>query len=229
LKRSEINAFIDQSIEFFADKKFPLPDFAYWSPADWQKKGAEYDEIRDLGIGWDITDFSRGEFIKTGRIIFTLRNGSIKDKRHSKPYAQKAMCLLEGQKYPPVHYHKTKMEDIINHGGGNILVSLLHTGQAGLSDEPFDVSVSGVRTHIRAGELIRLKPGDSLTIEPFMYHRFWAEEGQGRVLSMEVSTICDDYTDNFFLNSDGIERFPETLEDEPPRYLRVNEYESVKH
>ena len=79
MKRSAINNVIEKAIVFFKERKFPLPSFAYWSPSEWQMKGSECDEIRDLGLGWDITDFGSGDFLRTGRIIFTLRNGSTKD------------------------------------------------------------------------------------------------------------------------------------------------------
>lgn len=220
MKRSSINRYIGEAITFFADNKFPLPEYAYWSPKEWAKMGQAYDEVRDLGLGWDVTDFGCGDFVNTGRIIFTLHNGSAKDKRYPKPYAQKIMCLLEGQK-SPVHYHKTKMEDIINQNGGNILVTLWKCGQDNaLSDEALEVSVSGKLIKVMAGEPVRLKPGDSLNMPPYTYHQFWAEEGKGKVLSMEVSSICDDYTDNFFMNAKEMKRFPETIEDEPLRYVR---------
>lgn len=227
MRRSQINAYIEKAIKFFAENKFPLPEYAYWSPSDWQGKGPEFDEIRDLGLGWDVTDFGCGDFVNAGRIIFTLRNGSTTDQRYPKPYAHKAMCLLEGQK-SPVHYHKSKMEDIINHNGGNILVTLWKCGtDNSLSDEPLEISVSGKRTKIKAGEQIRLKPGESLNMPPHTYHQFWAEVGSGKVLSTEVSTICDDYTDNFFLNTKGMHRFPGTNEDEPIRYVRGNEIKKL--
>ena len=228
MKRSAINSHIEKAIDFFAKHKYPLPGYAYWSPEEWAKKGPECDEIRDLGLGWDVTDFGCGDFVNTGRIIFTLRNGSTRDKRYAKPYAQKIMCLLEGQK-SPAHYHKAKMEDIINNNGGNILVTLWKCGSdESFSDEPLEASVSGQRVRIRAGEHIRLKPGESVNIPPYTIHQFWAEEGHGSVLSMEVSTICDDYTDNFFLDDDEMNRFPGTTEDEPVRYVRGSELKNME-
>ena len=227
MKRSAINDYIEKAIDFFADMKFPLPTFAYWSPSDWKEKGPECDEIRDLGLGWDVTDFGCGDFLNSGRIIFTLRNGSVRDRRYSKPYAHKAMYLLEGQK-SPVHYHRSKIEDIINHNGGNILVTLWKCGSDNcLSDEPLEVSVSGKKTSVNPGEKIRLKPGESINMAAYTYHQFWAEEGQGPVLSVEVSTICDDYTDNFFINAAEMSRFPKTDEDEPIRYVRGSELKEL--
>jgi len=41
-------------------------------------------------------------------------------------------------------------------------------------------------------------------------------------MSGEVSSVCSDKTDNYFLEKR--ERFPEVDEDEPARYVLCNEY-----
>ena len=58
------------------------------------------------------------------------------------------------------------------------------------------------------------------------YHQFWAAEGCGEVLSMEVSSVCDDRTDNYFLDSG--ERFPAIEEDEAPRYVLCSELDQYR-
>jgi D-lyxose ketol-isomerase len=62
MKRSEINALIDDAITLLHDHQVRLPPFAYWSPAQWAEKGPECDEIRHCKLGWDITDFGSGDF-----------------------------------------------------------------------------------------------------------------------------------------------------------------------
>ena len=47
MKRSEINKYIEQAKELFAQAGFYLPLFAFWSPGDWKSKGAEADEVRE--------------------------------------------------------------------------------------------------------------------------------------------------------------------------------------
>ena len=226
MKRSEINTSIDQAMAFFAKMRFPLPPFAFWTPEEWIEKGSECDEIRDLGLGWDVTDFGSGDLSKIGRTIFTLRNGKARADGYAKSYAQKVMCMHEGQK-SVIHYHKSKMEDIVNQGGGNILITLWRAAKDNsLSDEVFDVSVNGIRRTIASGETVRLAPGDSVYVRPYTYHKFWAEEGAGTALSVEVSSVCDDYTDNFFLHAG--ERFPAIEEDEARRYYLCNEYPAAK-
>ena len=89
MKRSQIDRYIDEAIGFFRSHQFPLPPFAYWTETEWRAKGAEYDEIRDNMLGWDLTDFGGGDFEKQGLLLFTIRNGSMTDPRYGKPYAEK--------------------------------------------------------------------------------------------------------------------------------------------
>ena len=51
-----------------------------------------------------------------------IRNGNraMQDK-YPKVYAEKLLYMKEGQ-YSPNHFHWYKTEDIINRGGGNILI-----------------------------------------------------------------------------------------------------------
>lgn len=221
MKRSEINKAINCAVAFFAEHHFPLPPFAFWTPEEWPKKGPECDEIRELRLGWDITDFGGGDFPRKGRAIFTLRNGGV-GIYAGKSYAQKAMHLREGQR-SPVHYHKSKMEDIINCGGGNILICLWQLDSNGKpSQSPLDASVDGIVRRVSGGEPICLKPGESVCVRPLTCHQFWSREGTGDSLSMEVSSVCDDLTDNCWL--EPAVRFPEINEDEPRRYLLGKEY-----
>jgi hypothetical protein len=41
-----------------------------------RKSGEEWREVRDLQLGWDITDFGSGRFQETGLTLLTLRNGA---------------------------------------------------------------------------------------------------------------------------------------------------------
>ena len=116
------------------------------------------------------------------------------------------------------------MEDIINRGGGNILIRVYNS----LPDESIDregdvtIHVDGETKVVPAGTQVRLEPGMSLTITQRMYHDFEVEPGTGAVLIGEVSQCNDDNTDNRFNPPAG--RFPEIEEDEPPYRLLCNEY-----
>ncbi|NLU52626.1 MAG: D-lyxose/D-mannose family sugar isomerase [Clostridiaceae bacterium] len=222
MKRSEINRIVQDGIEFFKAHKFVLPPFAYWSPEEWQTKGKEYDEIWDNHLGWDITDFGSGDFYNTGLFLFTLRNGNVSIPKYKKTYAEKIMIVGENQ-VTPFHFHWKKTEDIINRGGGNLMVRLYNSTSDGkFADTSVTVNSDGKEYEVPAGTTIRLQPGESITLYPGLYHSFWGEAGKGRVLVGEVSECNDDYTDNRFYEEIG--RFPSIEEDEPPKYYLVNDY-----
>ncbi len=220
MKRSEINQLMREAVEFIKGKNFYLPPFAYFSPEDWKSKGTEYDEIRDNMLGWDITDFGSGEFKKIGLLMFTIRNGNFTDPKYDKAYAEKLLIVEEGQ-VTPYHFHWKKMEDIINRGGGELVIKLYNSdANEGFADTPVTVHVDGCAYEIEAGGIVRLQPGESITLRQGQYHTFWAEGG--KTLVGEVSKVNDDRVDNRFYAPTG--RFPAIEEDEAPLYLLGNEY-----
>lgn len=227
MKRSEINQILRESVEFLKAQNWHLPPFAYWSPKEWETKGEEYDEIRDNMLGWDITDFGFGKFHELGLTLFTLRNGNLKNDKYRKPYAEKILIVRPGQ-VTPFHFHWQKMEDIINRGGGDLLVQVYNSQDNGaaLADTPVIVSIDGRQRRVPAGTILRIRPGESITLTPGMYHKFWADPSMGMVLLGEVSQVNDDHTDNRFLEEVG--RFPAIEEDEEPLYLLCNEYPPSK-
>jgi D-lyxose ketol-isomerase len=222
MKRSEINKILCEAEEFLRLQNFHLPPFAVWTPLDWEKKGTEADEIRENRLGWDITDFGKGDFSAFGLVLFTIRNGSATIIKWQKPYAEKILIVQPGQK-TPMHYHTEKMEDIINRGGGTLFVQLYGSTPDGkFSSEPGSFSMDGVSRQFRPGEVVSLRSGESITIFRGLYHEFWVEEGTGITLLGEVSSSNDDETDNYFF--DPIGRFPEIEEDEEPYRFLCNEY-----
>jgi D-lyxose ketol-isomerase len=226
MKRSEINKIIKESITFFEEMNFKLPPFAFFSKSDWENKEIDNKEIIDLQLGWDITDFGNNEFIKEGLLLFTLRNGTPDNSEYPKSYAEKIMIVREKQ-YTPMHYHWYKMEDIINRGGGNLQIEFFQADEKDqLSGVDIILSFDGIKKTIKAGEIITLLPGDSVTIPQKVYHRFCGEVGKGIVLTGEVSMVNDDSKDNKFFDPHG--RFPEIEEDEPPYRLIVSDYAKYK-
>lgn len=223
MKRSEINASIRKALALFEEYKITLPPFTAWTPEEWATKGDEVAEIKENMLGWDITDFGQGDFNKIGLFLITLRNGNQKNpEKYPKTYAEKIMIVKENQ-ITPMHFHWSKMEDIINRGGGNLMIKLYNsTEDEGLADTDVVVSMDGVRHTFPAGSVIRLEPGQSITLTKGLYHRFWGEEGKGTVLVAEVSMCNDDAADNRFY--DAVGRFPEIEEDEAPLRLLCNEY-----
>jgi D-lyxose ketol-isomerase len=224
MKRSEINAIIRDSLSFLKRMSFLLPPFATWTPQQWQTRGPECREIVDQQLGWDITDFGSGDFAAIGLFMFTVRNGTMAElkKAQGKVYAEKIMIVREGQ-VTPTHFHYQKMEDIINRGGGNLVVRLWNSApDEKLADTDVTVSMDGVRLTVPAGGQITLGPGDSVCLPQRLYHRFWGQEGKGTVLVGEVSRVNDDHVDNRFL--DPVGRFPGIDEDEAPLHLLYNDY-----
>lgn len=218
MKRSEINRYINEAKNFFAEHQFHLPVWVDWSPAEWATKGDECEEIRRNQLGWDVTDFATGKFEEIGLTLVTIRNGNVKYDK--KTYCEKIMFVRENQ-VTPTHFHWKKMEDIIHRGGGTFCVRLWKADENEQpTDAPCSVQIDGVTTVIPAGEALRLQPGQSISFEPYMYHEFWSEGGHSMI--GEVSTVNDDENDNRFLQSPG--RYPSIEEDEPAQYLLCNEY-----
>ena len=220
MKRSEINNLIRSSKEFFRAHQFYLPPWSFWRPEDWKGKYHECYEIVDNMLGWDLTDFGSRDFFSRGLILFTMRNGN--PKKSDKTYAEKIMIVEENQE-TPLHYHWNKMEDIINRGGGNLMMELYKaTDNNALSNEEVTIKIDGIELTVEAGSKIKLTPGESICLEPYVFHRFYGEEGNGRVLTGEVSAVNDDTSDNYFYEEIG--RFPDIEEDEAPLHLLASEY-----
>ena len=222
MKRSEINRALRDMEKMIDRCSFKLPPFCYFTPEEWKEKGREYDEVRDNMLGWDITDFGMGDVDRVGFSLITLRNGNVSMDKDTKPYAEKLLYMKEGQS-AAMHFHWNKMEDIINRGGGNVLIGVYNAGkEEGLADTDVLIHSDGREYTVPAGTQIRLRPGESITIQPLLYHDFHLEPGTGPVLLGEVSMCNDDNRDNRFYLPAG--RFPVIEEDEPPFRLLCNEY-----
>lgn len=223
MKRSEINVLIDDAITLLHQHEIRLPPFAYWTASDWSRKGAECDEIRHCKLGWDITDFGSGAFDKVGLVVFTVRNGHHQLPPYTrKTYAEKILIIRENQ-HTPMHHHMRKSEDIICKSGGNLLIKVYNRAPVGgLADTDVEVSLDGICYRVEAGHTFRLTPGDSITLTPFLYHEFWAEEGTGTSIVGEVSSVNDDETDNSFFAKVG--RFPAIVEDVDALHKLCTEY-----
>lgn len=200
-----------------------MPPFAYWKEREWKAIGVEHREIVDNMLGWDITDFRSGDFSRIGLLIFTFRNGSFSNpQQYPKLYAEKLLLVGDGQELP-YHFHWKKMEDIINRGGGNLLVELKGSDAGGeFTNDAVTVSVDGKTVTCQPGETLTIKPGQSITLRPRQYHRLIGEKGTGKVLLFEVSTTNDDRVDNRFHSA--ADRLPTVVEDVDSTYLIFNDY-----
>ncbi|RMH46943.1 MAG: D-lyxose/D-mannose family sugar isomerase [Alphaproteobacteria bacterium] len=223
MKRSEINEIMAAADEMIRAHGFALPPFAYWSVDEFRRRKDVARRIIEGRCGWDITDYGAGRFREMGLFLFTLRNGRLEDLRRGGGmcYAEKLLISREGQ-LSPMHRHIVKAEDIINRGGGTLVVELFGSDEAGNfdGDRGGTVWCDGIRRDFAPGEKLRLAPGESVTLMPGDWHAFWAEGGD--VLIGEVSTVNDDETDNVFREPIG--RFASVEEDVPPRHLLVSDY-----
>lgn len=226
MKRSRINEIIREADAFIRSFGYFLPPFAYWSPAEMKHRRGEIDMIVERRMGWDITDYGQGRFDELGLFLFTVRNGIAADLERGEGmlYAEKIMISREEQ-ISPMHRHYAKAEDIINRGGGALVLELFMPAADGTIDEKAEVSVpvDGIRRQLPAGGRLKLRPGESVTLMPGVWHAFWGEGGD--VLIGEVSTVNDDLTDNWF--RDPIGRFSSVEEDEAPLHLLVSDYQTL--
>ena len=227
MKRSEVNRILRDSDAFIRSFGYVMPPFAYWTPDTLASRVAsgEATMIRDHMLGWDITDYGLGDFAKTGLFLFTVRNGSDANVARGMGmlYAEKIMISRQDQ-LSPMHRHDKKTEDIINRGGGKLVLELFKRSADGGIDDKARVRVrtDGVWREQGPGEHLALEPGESVTLEPDTWHAFWGEGAD--VLIGEVSNVNDDRTDNIF--RDPIGRFSEIEEDEPALHWLVSDYDS---
>ena len=224
MKRSTVNEIIAQADDFIRSHGFHLPPFAYLKPSEMVALRDKLRAITNARLGWDITDYGVGRFDEMGLFLFTTRNGSLDDLRRGGGmcYAEKIMISRRDQ-VSPSHRHIVKTEDIINRGGAVLAIEMFESGADGKTDHaaPVPVICDGIAKTLKAGDVLQLAPGESVTLAPGNWHKFWGEGGD--VLIGEVSTVNDDLTDNIF--AEPIGRFSEIEEDCDPTHLLVSDYE----
>jgi D-lyxose ketol-isomerase len=224
MKRSEVNQIIRESDAFIRSFGYIMPPFAYWSPEQMKANTRGGSGILNGNMGWDITDYGQGKFDELGLFLFTVRNGVAADLTRGRGmvYAEKIMISKKNQ-MSPMHRHDIKSEDIINRGGGKLVLELFMAKDDGSIDDTAEVRVAcdGTLRTMKAGGLLKLEPGESVTLHTNVWHAFWAEEKD--VLIGEVSTVNDDNTDNVFREPIG--RFASIEEDEAPLHLLVSDYD----
>lgn len=226
MKRSAINSAIRRAMRLLDANNIKLPAFGYWELDEWKENKDRLDAIKETMLGWDVTDFGSGDFERVGSVLFTVRNGSLSGA--GTPYAEKLIFQRhETEQEIPFHFHRTKTEDIINRGGGVLMLELYGSTPDGLLDEKnnFTVDMDGIRHSMPAGTIVEVPKGGSITLRPGLYHRFWAKKGAGDLIVGEVSSINDDRTDNRFLLERP--RFAAIEEDEAVRYPLCNEYDAL--
>ena len=225
MKRSEIQQAIQWAKALLEKSGFALPMFAHWSLDEWKARRQEADTIIRTMRGWDVTTFGHDDFRQIGAVLFTIRNG-LPDGSAGCPYAEKLIMMQEGQTLPN-HYHAQKTEDIINRGGGVLIIRVYNSLPDGSVDRTGDVRIlmDGIESIVPAGTDVEITRGNSMTIYPGLYHLFTAKPGCGDLIVGEVSSINDDNTDNYF--EDRRPRFIPVEEDVPATVPLCNEYDTL--
>ncbi|MCU0790008.1 MAG: D-lyxose/D-mannose family sugar isomerase, partial [Nitratireductor sp.] len=142
MKRSRVNEIIAEADAFIRSHGYILPPFAWWTPAEMKARRGEIGGIVDARLGWDITDYGLGKFDETGLFLFTTRNGNQADLKRGGGmlYAEKIMISRKDQ-LSPMHRHYLKAEDIINRGGGKLVLELFMPNEEGTIDDKAEVKV----------------------------------------------------------------------------------------
>ena len=227
MKRSEINKHIRWAQDLLESIQFKLPMFGYWKYDEWKANKDKLDIIRKTVLGWDVTDFGSGDFDKVGSVLFTIRNGSVKEKGCGTPFAEKVILLKEGQSLP-LHFHFEKTEDIINRGGGILIIQAYNSNPDESIDENSDVTLycDGIKQTVEAGGFFEIMPGNSITLTPYVYHKFICRKGGGDLVVGEVSKINDDSIDNRFID-ETVYEVSKIEEDEAIIYPLNSEFDRV--
>ena len=221
MKRSFIDACIDRALETCARRTIALPPFSTWGDQEFLADRQALSAAASCGLGWNVAEFAPGLFSTDGLVVFTLRMGPWRDLAggRGRLYAEKLLFAEDGQRTPH-HYHIVKTEDVINRGGGRFVVELFKVDAAGAPLKSRFSVIKDLRTiDLGPGDQVRLEPGESLTLDPFVAHAFWAEGGA--VVAGEVSLANDDGSDNYFSPPFSIEPIEENA---PRRRVTVADY-----
>ena len=225
MKRSQINTILADAEDFIIDSGFKLPSYAHWDAEKLKDMVINHHcgAIIKSGLGWAVTDFGLGNFAQNGLVVFTTRMGNHENliSGRGKLYAEKFLIQREGQR-TPAHCHRVKTEDVVNRSDATFILHLHHCTPSGDLDDrkTVEVLVDGQERKYNPGESVALKNGESLTIEPNVYHDFTSKGGDA--LAVEISLANDGANDNFFYDPVGVAQ--EIEEDEQPRRLLVQDY-----
>jgi hypothetical protein len=122
----------------------------------------------------------------------------------------------------PMHLHRAITSDLANRGGGDLVIQLYNAGARGGLDEEsrVPIHVNGIFYNIRAGGLIRLAPGDSITLPPGLCHKSWPEKAG--CLIGEIATPGNPNADTHYVDTEPGPM--EIEEDEPALFVLCHEY-----
>lgn len=155
---------------------------------------------------WAATDFGLGDYRTAGLVEVMLTN--------EPEYCEKIMYARQGMA-TPAHTHGAKKEDIICRSGALRLVLWRDNPQSMPAAGLVEVQVNGEMRSVQSGAPFNLMPGERITLTPGIWHEF-APSAPDTLIG-EVSTWCDEATDNFFANP-AINIFHDIEPDEAPAF-----------
>ncbi len=177
-----------------------LPPFALWSDAEYRADPAAARRIAERGLGWNIVEFQPGRFAREGLSAFTLRMGDWHGLQtgRGRLYAEKALLAEDGQRTPyPLSHRQNRGHHQPRRRALRRRTAARSTARARRLKDRFRVVKDVTTLELGPGDQVRLEPGESLTLEPFVAHAFWAEGGA--TLAGEVSLANDDGDRQLFL------------------------------
>lgn len=152
---------------------------------------------------WSACDFGLGDYKKVGLVEVLLAN--------EPEYCEKIMYAQDGM-VTPAHTHYEKKEDIICRHGTLQITLWSSNPSEGTPNGTVEVKINRKMEKRESGVPFELKAGSRITLTPGIWHEF--KPVGGEALIGEVSTFCNEETDNVFADK-RIDIFQAPEPDEP--------------
>lgn len=136
---------------------------------------------------WSACDFGLGDYRKSGLVEVLLAN--------EPEYCEKIMYAREGM-VTPCHTHYEKKEDIICRYGTLKVTLWSGNPREGKPEGAVEVKINRKMEKRQSGVPFELEAGSRITLTPGIWHEFVPVGGY--CLIGEVSTFCNEETDNVF-------------------------------
>ena len=166
MKRSRVNDIIEEGDAFIRSFGYVMPPFAYWSPEELKARRPRRHHRRAARLGHHRLRAGRVRRARAVPVHRPQRRADDLTRGKGMLYAEKIMISRKDQ-LSPMHRHIVKAEDIINRGGGKLVLELFMSRPDGGIDEEAEVEVptDGVVRRMPAGGLLKLEPGESVTLD----------------------------------------------------------------
>ena len=166
MKRSEINRLIEDALKFFQEMHFKLPPLGYLDTGAMEQAGGIVRGSGNESVGMGPHGFWYREF-QCGRVAAfhpskresATRPEALCGKNHDRP---------GGTGDPHAFSTGPKMEDIINRGGGNLMIQLYPSDrEGGFAKKSFQVSLDGLKRELKPRRLGQVAAGREHHADPW--------------------------------------------------------------